>query len=381
MKKNRKIFKLFLAVCLAAFVVVLDLLFFLMPDRDLSQVENRKLQRFPVITGNTLLNGRFESQFDTYVADQFPFRNGWIRLKTTLDLAMGKTESGGVYLGKDGFLIQNFTDPGEDREQERIETIRAFASRHRDKGLYMLVAPTAMTVYEDRLPAFTPSGAEGEYLDRLKQEMTAEGLTFIDVRDALKEGAKKEPMYYHTDHHWTTPGAYEAYRVLAGAAGLPGKETVYDKLQISDSFQGTLSATSGFRMSEKDDLYVYLPKTPLNSSVTYVQEGEKKRSCYHPEALEVRDHYTVFFGGNHALVRIETGAAREGVLLVIKDSYANCFVPFLMQDYGKILMVDPRYYADDLDFLMEAEGVTDVLFLYNASTFAGDENLKAVIAE
>ena len=381
MKKNRKKFRILLTAVLAVFVLVLDLLFVILPDKELSQVENRKLQRFPVMTTRTLTNGRFESQFDTYVADQFPFRNGFVRLKGAVDLLMGRTESNGVFLGKDGYLIQNFTEPDEEQQEEEWSAIRLFAGKHRDLGLYMLVAPTALTIYEDKLPAAALTGDESEYLDRLKQEAAREGITFIDTRSALSEGAKKGQMYYQTDHHWTTDGAYQAYRAFAETAGLPGKDTVYDRLLISNSFRGTLSAASGFRMSQTDEVRVYVPSTPTNTSVTYVQEGVRRKTCYHTEALEERDHYTLFFGGNHALVRIETGSERDGVLLVIKDSYANCFVPFLFPDYKKIIMVDPRYYADDLDFLVEAEQITDVLFLYNASTFASDENLKTVIGE
>ena len=131
MKKNRKKFRILLTAVLAVFVLVLDLLFVILPDKELSQVENRKLQRFPVMTTRTLTNGRFESQFDTYVADQFPFRNGFVRLKGAVDLLMGRTESNGVFLGKDGYLIQNFTEPDEEQQEEEWSAIRLFAGNNK----------------------------------------------------------------------------------------------------------------------------------------------------------------------------------------------------------------------------------------------------------
>ena len=114
--------------------------------------------------------------------------------------------------------------------------------------------------------------------------------------------------------------------------------------------------------------------------VNYVEEGRRSATVYAPECLEARDKYTVFFGGNHALVKLEMLSDSDRVLLVLKDSYANCFVPFLIPDYKAIVMVDPRYYTGDLETLMSAEGVTEVLFMYNANTFSSDTALKGDIA-
>ena len=149
---------------------------------------------------------------------------------------------------------------------------------------------------------------------------------------------------------------------MAEQLSLPGKDTVYQKKLVTDSFSGTLTASSGFRTGESDEIYVYLPEAEQNITVTYVEEGTRKGSFYESGNLKVKDQYTIFFNGNYPQIRIENpNASSDKVLLVIKDSYANCFVPFLAGEYKRILMVDPRYYEGDLNTLIESEGATDVL--------------------
>ena len=207
-------------------------------------------------------------------------------------------------------------------------------------------------------------------MDRLKDDFTAAGVLFVDTRDALKEAAKEGQVYYRTDHHWTTLGAYTAYEVLGEALMLPGIHTEYNRRLVTDSFSGTLTASSGFRSGETDQIEVFLPEPEPVYSVYYVEEGVRSASFYESKNLEVRDKYTIFFDGNHPEIKIETSRDSKDVLLVLKDSYANCFVPFLAGDYNKIIMIDPRYYKGDLDGLIAAEKVTDVLYLYNVATFS-----------
>ena len=113
MKKKRLLFLRATAVMVLALVVLLDAAFLLHRDRATSPLENRSLQQRPALTLQGLLSGRFESRFDSYVADQFPLRDGWIALKSTLDRMAGQTKSNGVFLGRDGYLIQDFKAPAE----------------------------------------------------------------------------------------------------------------------------------------------------------------------------------------------------------------------------------------------------------------------------
>ena len=113
--------------------------------------------------------------------------------------------------------------------------------------------------------------------------------------------------------------------------------------------------------------------------VNYVEEGEKSSSMYVSSALDQKDQYEVFFGGNHSRIDITTPVEENKNLLIFKDSYANCFIPFLQPYFRSIIVIDPRYYYDDVDRLITDNSITDVLFLYNVDTFMTDTSLADVL--
>lgn len=375
MKKTRTKYLRLVAILLAGLIVALDVALLITPDRSYSQTENRNLQTFPELSWQGVSSGRFEARFEDYVEDQFPLRDLWIGLKTGVDRLMGRTESGGIFLAKDGYLIRNFPDVDPETYDRTIQAVRAFSAANSGIRQYMMVVPSALTVYENKLPANAIVGDESGYIDSLRSDLADCPIEFIDLRDELLGQRGEKQLYYRTDHHWTTAAAELAYRKFAAQAGLPGAGKVYQPTLISDSFSGTLTASSGFRLSQTDPVYVYLPEKSMNYVVSYPATGEKHASVYWTKNLGVRDHYTVFFNGNHPEVHIDTSADNKRVLMILKDSYANCFVPFMVEDYKKIVMVDPRYFTDDLTALMAAEGVNEILFLYNAATLATDTAL------
>lgn len=381
-KQKRLLFLRGVAILAAALVLLLDAAFLFTGGRTFSPTENRSLQTRPALSLRDVLSGRYETRFDDYVADQFPLRDAWIALKSGLDRLAGSTQSSGVFLGRDGYLIQRFEAPSEADYAATVDALKGFLNRHASIPQYVMIAPTAAEILSDKLPALAPAGDEKAYLDRLMGDLAGSPARLIDVRPALTAAKAQTQLYYRTDHHWTTDGAYLAYLELARAAGLSGEAVNYERRLLSVSFAGTLSALSGFRVNERDAIAAYLPADGgPQMVVTYMGEGGRSASLYEASRLDTRDQYAVFLNGNHAQVRIETAAQNKRVLLVLKDSYANCLIPFLPPDYQKIIVVDPRYYTGDLEVLMEAEGVNEVLILYNAATFATDTALRADLKE
>ena len=124
-----------------------------------------------------------------------------------------------------------------------------------------------------------------------------------------------------------------------------------------------------------------MPQPEVDYKVVYADTNAITATLYDKSALESKDHYTVFFGGNHPRIDITTTVENQRRLLIFKDSYANCFVQFLIPYYERIILVDPRYYYDDISILMKQSGVTDVLYLYNLDTFLSDTSLSDVLAE
>ena len=350
-------------------------------DRSFSETENRMLASAPEVTVDSLLSGQFETNYESYINDQFVFRDAWVHLKGLADTISGKQDSNGVFRGKKGYLMENFVEP-DPANLEKVQTaINSFSQKYPDLKQYFLLAPTAVNILEDYLPAGAPAGDQNAWMDQMYSFFAENGVTGIDVRERFKaQHEKGTKLYYQTDHHWTTRGAYEAFSEAAVAMGLVETAPAYNGMVVSNQFRGTLSAKSGFRMNQEEEIEVQLPdEDQPGSIVTYVSEQEKSGSFYNAENLEIRDAYTVFLDGNHPEVKVETPLEGGRKLLLLKDSYANCFLPFLAPYYREIIVIDPRYYYDDLSMLVDAEGITDVLYLYNANTFFQDTSLAPVL--
>ena len=350
-------------------------------DKTFSETENRMLAERPELSVDGLLSGRFESDYETYINDQFVFREAWVYLKGLADTVSGKQESNGVFRGSDGYLIENFVFPDAENVEKIQKALGAFKEKFPDLKQYFLLAPTAVNIMEKNLPVGEPVADQDLWMDQVYDSVTENGFVPIDIRDHFAECRdNKVQLYYRTDHHWTTRGAYEAFAQAAPVMEITEQIPEYRGMTVSDEFRGTLSAKSGFRMNKKEEIEVQPREEGLPGSVvTYVSEQKKSGSFYNSENLAIRDAYTVFLDGNHPEIKIETPVEGGRRLLVLKDSYANCFLPFLAPYYREIVVVDPRYYYDDLAMLVETEEITDVLYLYNANTFFQDTSLAPLL--
>lgn len=383
MKKSLRNYRLFfhrLGLLFFLLPVIVLVSSIILPDTGFSEKENRVLASRPALKLDQIISGGYEKQFETYENDQFPLRDMWITLKATTDRLMGKVEENGVYLGKNGYLMEAFNAPSQTQYDATVNAMTSFAQEHSDLKQYALIAPNSVNILKSNLPAFAPADDQNPWIDKLKDSLTSAGVTFIDIRDTFTDH-KAEDLYYHTDHHWTTLGAYYAYLQAATAMGIDTSSDSYDKAPVSQTFKGTLSAKSGFRSGETDEIDVFLPNgdNALSSVVNYVDEQKKSASFYDTSKLNTRDKYALFFGGNHAQIKISTPTESNNTLLVLKDSYANSFIPFLAQHYRKIIMIDPRYYYGDLEQLLQVENVQEVLYLYNANTFFADTSLELAL--
>lgn len=383
MKKSLRNYRLFfhrLGLLFFLLPVIVLVSSIILPDTGFSEKENRVLASRPALKLDQIISGAYEKQFETYENDQFPLRDMWITLKATTDRLMGKVEENGVYLSKNGYLMEAFNAPSQTQYDATVNAMTSFAQEHSDLKQYALIAPNSVNILKSNLPAFAPADDQNPWIDKLKDSLTSAGVTFIDIRDTFTDH-KAEDLYYHTDHHWTTLGAYYAYLQAAAAMGIDTSSDSYDKAPVSQTFKGTLSAKSGFRSGETDEIDVFLPNgdNALSSVVNYVDEQKKSASFYDTSKLNTRDKYALFFGGNHAQIKISTPTESNNTLLVLKDSYANSFIPFLAQHYRKIIMIDPRYYYGDLEQLLQVENVQEILYLYNANTFFADTSLELAL--
>lgn len=368
----QKLTRIFIVIL--AFILLAN---FIKPNQDFSDSENRVLAQRPEITWESIKSGKFMKEYETYVSDQFLLRDQWIQLKTLEDRILGKRESNGVYMGKDGYLMEASDEPDWTNVEKNSAAISEFAQRHPKIPVYMTLVPNANYILKNKMPAKAPVRDQSRDIEKVKSQLD-NTINFLDVTAVLKKHADKE-IYYKTDHHWTSLGAYYAFQEAADKMGIDAI-TDYDIYTVTNNFQGTLASKSGYHGS-KDSIQVYYPKESSEEYIVlYTEEGEKSTSIYKSECLKEKDKYTVFFGGNHARIDISTTVKERKNLLIFKDSYANCFVQFLLPYYQSIIVVDPRYFYENVDSIVESNGITDILFLYNVNTFLGDISIADVLA-
>lgn len=373
-QRNRRLQGQWLTYLLIGVIVIFLALSIVTEDKAFSESENRSLAQFPELSG--ILEGDFLNDLGDWFADQFPGRDLWMSLNLKANQLLGQKEASGVYLCREDYLMQVPSQPNEPQVQRNLDAINAFAAAHPNLNMVMTVVPNAVTVHADKLPENAPVRDQLADLKSLTSRLT--GASFVDVTGVLTEHSD-EYLFYKTDHHWTSLAAAYAFETIAPHMGIPApgldSYTVYT---VSNSFEGTLSSKSGSHAA-LDTVDIYVPTTSIDYCVTYADSGETISSLYNRAALEQKDHYTVFFGGNYSRVDITTTGNTGRSLLLFKDSYANCFVQFLYPYFDHITMIDPRYYYDNLDLVLSSESITDVLLLYNLDTYLGDSSLADVL--
>ena len=368
-----RLVKIFVLILAVTFIINL-----IKKDGTFSEEENRVLAKRPEFTWDSVKSGKYMAEFETYISDQFFARNQWITLKLYEDRFLGKRESNGVYLGKKGYLMEAADNPDWGNVEKNMDSMASFAEKYPDVPVYLSLVPNAAYILKDKLPYGAPCRDQSEDIQKVSS-MAGDSIQVIRVEEALKKHAK-EDIYYRTDHHWTSLGASYAFEKLAEEMKIENPETDYQVYIVADDFEGTLASKSGYHKS-RDTIQVYEPKGhDTEYIVMYVEEGSKSASIYKSECLQEKDKYTVFFGGNHARIDISTTLKEERNLLLVKDSYANCMVQFLLPYYQNIIMIDPRYFYESVDNIMGSYGITEVLFLYNVNTFLGDHSIADVLA-
>ena len=362
MKKNMQRIIAFL-FCL--FIGGFGILHIVMPDREFSPVENRYLAQFPSFSWEKLKNGEYTKGIETYLEDQFPFRDTWIGIKSRYEYFLGRREFNDVYLCGDT-LISKVTE--SDRAQANLDYVKQLVEKT-DLPVYLGLIPTAAEVWRDKLPEGAPSFDQISYIEAGKDT----GAIYVDMLGALQSHAD-EAIYYRTDHHWTSLGAYYGYTALMEAIGAQ-PEPLGEKVTVSKEFNGTLYSSSGIHWLKPDEIDTYIKDEGI--SVT-VNDGttESTHGLYMAEKLEGKDKYTYFLGGNNPLYVIKNpNAATDQKLLVVRDSYSDSLAPFLTQYYGEIHLLDLRYYRMPVAQYAQANDMDAVFVCYSVDNFQSDSNM------
>ncbi len=361
-------------------MIVFFLLNLIVSDKEMSEEENRMLAQMPKLTWSSLVSGDFMTKYETYLADQFAGRNIWRSIKVRLSSFGGSKQEEDILIGRDDYLMEEIVTPDQEVLSENFEAIRQFSKKNSDVQMYMLLVPNAANIMSDRLPAFATVADQSRMFAQVKRELGDE-LEWLEVSDVLKKHAD-EKIYYQTDHHWTSLGAFYTFSSVAEQMDIKADvSSSFVSYPVSSTFNGMLAAKSGCRLDVREEIYIYVPRDADNDVVVnYVDEQRKTASLYDSSKLKTRDQYAVFLGENTSVIDIKTMSESNRRLLLIKDSYANSFVPFLTPYFREIVLVDPRYYSGTIEDIMDTYRISDVLFLYSGNTFFQDNNLKGVLS-
>ncbi len=362
---------------MCALIIMLVFLFnMLAPYVEYSELENRYLQKMPKFTISGILNGSYMEDLETYLNDHFIGRNSFVKLKAGLEYILGKKENNGVYICDDDYLIEKPASYKEDIINNNLNAIKTLDDLERF-NITVSVVPPAYEIMQEHLPENVYDDTILRLNSHIKETLSNTGVNNVDTTEDLRR-YKDSYLYYRTDHHTTSNGAFIIYNKLAEA--LDYKALSGDDFKISDvtrKFYGT-TYSRALRHVTADVISEYKPLETARFKVIFPYENKEADSMYFPEHLATKDKYSYFLDGNHALTIIKSPNKNGKSLLVFKDSYANCTVPMIANHFETVHMIDLRYYNDDVIAYLTENNIEDVMFLYSSQTFMTDESIAKI---
>ena len=353
---------IFCLLILSAFAV-----FALLSDSDsISESENRKLAVFPKISARALAEGEFFKELSAFINDRFPLRQKLIEINAAINIALGQKESNDVFLTEDGSLIAKGEYQSLNVAQKNIEGIKSLCLKY--PQAVTLVLPRACDVNTSALPSLYDTARSQELILLLDSEFSADQELKNSVLEALKSA--KRP-FYSTDHHWTSEGVFSAYSRIVSYLGVTPKSEEYFTVEtITKNFLGTLSSKAAVTFVNPDSVSLYRYKDDDKYIIVNCDTEEISSSFYEYEALENKDKYKIFLGGNFSFLSVrDTQSAEKPKLLLIKDSFANALVPLLAIHFD-IDIIDPRYCNRPIESYVDIGSYDKILIMFGADTLA-----------
>ena len=365
-----KKFSIFLSALFCSFLGGMLVISTILPDQDFSELENRYLQKAPVFSWKNIQDGKFMSDAEDYVSDHLLGRDLWVSMKSWCERLTGKQENNGVYFADEGTLINRVTAPDMSVLEKNMGYVDKLVE-NLNVPVHFGLIPSAAEVWSERLPEGAPTADERSIIEHLYGITDAAPLPLLEK---LEEHAD-EDIYYRTDHHWTSLGAYYGYQVIAEALGMTATELeTLTPVTVTEEFNGTIFSSSGVRWLEADSIQTYIPDEGMKV-INYFDGTPTEGSLYAPEYLEKKDKYSYFLGGVQPLCTIETEHADGPKLLLIRDSYSDSLAPFLTENFSEIHLWDLRFNSRSIQQYVEEEEIDQVVVLYSISNFLSDKNL------
>ncbi len=363
MMKKIPVFLLF-----AVFIAVFAAAGLLIPSRTYSDLENRYLAQKPDFTLESFLKNEFSQEYEEYCNDQFPARDQWVTLKSVTETALGKTENNGVVLGRDGQLFNKVIRLDTETWESHTDALLQFAQKH-SGNVTVTIVPNSYSVLSDKLPAGLHLLDQQSVIGSFYEELAPYAQT-VDLFPALSDHAG-EYIYYRTDHHWTTLGAWYGYESLCGALSLtPVPLSSFEGHEVP-GFYGTYYSRSRLSGAQEDTITWY--DIPVESVSC---DGTQMDGLYDLSRFEIRDKYSAFLHGNHGITVIRgKNPETQKRLLILQDSFGNSIAPYFSQNYAEVTIIDLRHFAPSISQFIAENGFDDILVLYSFDGFLDERSV------
>lgn len=363
-----------------AIIVILPMATFLLPKKSFSEMENRTLAKAPEFSFAKYKDKSYMKEVESFLSDHMVFREDFASTKTKLELLQGRKEVNNVFIC-DNMLIEKISEPEADTTNSNIDAINKFSAKYKNKlNTSIMLVPTASEFYSSQIPSYVSVQDQTKYISDFYAKL--KNINTIDAYTPLAAVADNSYIFYRTDHHWTSYGSYVGYTAMGKTLGYkPATLDMFNVQHASQGFLGTLysKVLYGDKLQDQIDLYHYSKGDVVTDVIKYTAKNTQTyQSILFKENLQKKDKYSVFLGGNDAVVKIKTSVNNNKKIIIFKDSFTHSMMQFLPLHYQEIVLVDLRYLNKPLNEYININEYQQALFVYNMAGFVNDNSIKKI---
>lgn len=370
----KKIIKYPISILVLTIILFITIIDISNKDKNFSNFENRSLAQRPVFYFDDFLKGRFSKDYERYINDQFVFRDTWIDLKSRSEYLLGKIENNNIIYGKDNFLFEKYEKVDEENLAKNIDSVLGFIKKISNNNVNFMIIPSSYTIYKDYLPYGINLVDQEFYINNIYNYLSNYNNTkTISLIDIFKENNDKY-IYYKTDHHWTSFGSYLAYSEFVKNNNLSLVDINNLNKHEVNNFYGTYFSKSK-NFNAESDLITYYDVPNLSVSI----DGVPVDNINDNSKWSSSDKYSAFLRGNNGLTIIQNNnISNNNKILVLKDSFGNSFIQYLVNNYKEVYVVDLRGFIGSFNEFFKSNNFDDVLIMYNFINLADDVNISKI---
>lgn len=347
-------------------IAILAIMDLFSKDDVFSEMENRYLKRKPKVTNEAIFNGEYTKNYEEYLNDHFIFRDQFINIKSLAESAFLKKENNGIIYGKNAHMFDKQITVNNDILKNNIETIKKFTN---NVTAQLMIVPYSSSILNEYLPYKTELIPENSIIDKINKYLGED--RSINIYNTLLEH-KKDYIYYRTDHHWTSYGAYLAYQKFCEKNKIKPIDIEILKENKVNNFLGTYYSKSK-KINVKADILTYYDMDNLRMEI----DNKSYDNIYNLEVLDTRDKYPTFINGNNGLTKIiNSNQEAKGSILIIKDSFANSMIPFIANNYKETIVIDLRQFKYIMSEYLQDKNFDNILLLYSFNSLNTDTNIS-----